>query len=134
MKRGELITSFEVVPVVRAIQAGTQFFVSLEDSLMRVFASDMIKGLMGRFGIPEDEPIQNRIISRALESAQTKIEGFHFDARKHTLEYDDVLNYQRKIIYERRRKVLLGHGEELKNLIEEILQVEQADEATRKLG
>ena len=111
----------------------TQFFVSLEDSLMRVFASDMIKNLMGRFGIPEDEPIQNRIISRSLESAQTKIEGFHFDSRKHTLEYDDVLNYQRKIIYERRRKVLLGEGDALKQLIEEILEVEHADEATRNL-
>lgn len=110
----------------------TQFFVSLEDSLMRVFASDTIKGLMGRFGIPEDQPIQNRIITRGLETAQTKIEGFHFDSRKHTLEYDDVLNYQRKIVYERRRKVLLGEGDELKALIEEILTFEHADEAVRQ--
>ena len=64
----------------------TQFFVSLEDSLMRIFASDTIKNLMGRFKIPEDEPIENRLITRALESAQTKIEGLNFDARKHTLE------------------------------------------------
>ncbi len=109
----------------------TQFFVSLEDSLMRVFAADTIKNLMGRFGIPEDQPIQNRIITRGLETAQTKIEGFHFDSRKHTLEYDDVLNYQRKIVYERRRKVLMGEGETLKNLIEEILVFENADEAIR---
>ncbi|TSC57081.1 MAG: preprotein translocase subunit SecA, partial [Parcubacteria group bacterium Greene0416_79] len=87
---------------------GTAFFVSLEDTLMRVFASDTIKRMMGRFGIPEDEPIENRIITKSLETAQTKIEGFNFDARKHVLEYDDVLNHQRKTIYERRRNILLG--------------------------
>ena len=86
----------------------TQFFVSMEDTLMRVFAADTIKNMMGRFGIPEDEPIENRIITRSLETAQTKIEGFNFDARKHVLEYDNVLNHQRSVIYERRRKILLG--------------------------
>ena len=75
----------------------TQFFVSLEDSLMRIFATDTIKKMMGRFGIPEDQPIENYLITRSLENAQTKIEGFHFDARKHTLEYDDVMNFQRKL-------------------------------------
>ncbi len=114
-------------------QGTTQFFVSLEDSLMRIFASDTIKKLMGRFGIPEDEPIQNRIINRSLETAQTKIEGFHFDSRKHTLEYDDVLNYQRKIVYERRRKALLGQGEGLKSLLDEVLAAEHVDEDTKKL-
>ena len=111
----------------------TQFFVSLEDSLMRVFASDTIKNLMGRFGIPEEQPIENRIITRSLESAQSKIEGFNFDARKHTLEYDDVLNYQRKIIYGRRREVLLGSSETLKNLLDENLDLASADEATAKI-
>jgi preprotein translocase subunit SecA len=86
----------------------TQFFVSLEDSLMRVFASETIKKMMGRFGIPEDEPIAHGIITRSLETAQTRIEGFNFDTRKHVLEYDDVLNHQRKIVYERRRAVLVG--------------------------
>ena len=86
----------------------TQFYVSLEDSLMRVFASDTIKKMMGRFGIPEDEPIQNKLISRALENAQTKIEGFNFDARKHILEFDSVLNRKRRSMYETRRGVLLG--------------------------
>ena len=86
----------------------TQFFVSMEDTLMRVFASDTIKSVMGRFGIPEDEPIENRMITRSLETAQTKIEGFNFDARKHVLEYDNVLNHQRASVYERRRKILLG--------------------------
>jgi preprotein translocase subunit SecA len=109
----------------------TQFFVSLEDSLMRIFASDTIKRLLGRFGIPEDEPIENRLITRSLESAQTKIEGLHFDARKHTLEYDDVLNFQRKIVYARRHKILLATGDELKALLEEFLGIEALDDDTK---
>ncbi len=91
----------------------TQFFVSLEDSLMRVFAADTVKRMMGRFGIPEDEPIQNGLITRSLESAQAKIEGFNFDARKHVLAYDNVMNHQRKIIYERRRRALAGSAEDI---------------------
>ena len=93
----------------------TQFYVSLEDSLMRVFASDAIKSMMGRFGIPEDEPIENRMITKALESAQTKIEGFHFDARKHVLQYDNVINHHRRTMYERRRKLLLGTTDDIKD-------------------
>jgi preprotein translocase subunit SecA len=84
----------------------TQFFVSLEDDLMRVFGSQNIKTMMGRFGIPEDEPISSKLVSRALEGAQEKIEGFHFDTRKHTLQYDDVLNHQRTSIYAKRRRIL----------------------------
>ncbi len=99
----------------------TQFFVSLEDNLMRVFGTDTIKNMMGRFGIPEDEPIQNGFVTRALENAQTKIEGFHFDNRKHVLEYDDVLNQQRKKIYEKRRKILLGNDEEVRAVLSDIL-------------
>ena len=98
----------------------TQFFVSLEDSLMRIFAPDSIKGLMGRFGIPEDEPIENRMVSRALESAQTKIEGFNFDARKHVLEFDNVLDKQRRAIYERRRTMLVGKAEEVARVLAEL--------------
>ena len=86
----------------------TQFFVSLEDSLMRIFASDLIKRVMGTFGIPEDEPIHNSMITRSLEKAQTKIEELNFDARKHVLSYDDVLNIQRQSIYTRRRTLLTG--------------------------
>jgi len=78
----------------------TQFFVSLEDDLMRIFASDTIKNLMGKIGIAEDEPIKNSLITRALENAQTKIEGHNFDSRKFVLQFDDVLNFQRKTIYE----------------------------------
>jgi len=86
----------------------TQFFVSLEDSLMRVFASDVIKRVMGTFKIPEDEPIYNSMITRALEKAQTRIEELNFDARKHVLAYDDVLNIQRQSVYARRRALLTG--------------------------
>lgn len=88
----------------------TQFFVSLEDDLMRVFASDTVKGLMARLNIPEDEAIQNSIVSRALETAQSKIEGVHFDSRKHILDFDDVLNQQRTSIYKRRRAILLAEN------------------------
>ncbi|MDR3519560.1 MAG: preprotein translocase subunit SecA [Candidatus Pacebacteria bacterium] len=95
----------------------TQFYVSLEDDLMRVFGSDRIKTMMGRFGIPEDVPIENRFISKTLEGAQAKIEGFHFDARKNTLEYDDVMNHQRKIIYERRQKMLAADKDEIENML-----------------
>jgi preprotein translocase subunit SecA len=98
----------------------TQFFVSLEDTLMRVFASDAIKKMMGRFGIPEDQPIENRMITKSLESAQTKIEGFNFDARKQVLEYDDVMNHQRNIIYKQRRKFLFGDRGYLKEFFDSI--------------
>jgi preprotein translocase subunit SecA len=90
----------------------TQFFVSMEDHIMRVFASDTVKNMMGRLGIPEDEAIENKLITRSLESAQEKIEGLNFDARKNILEYDDVLNFQRKTFYERRRNILEGEKDE----------------------
>ncbi len=102
----------------------TQFFVSLEDNLMRVFASDAIKKMMGRFGIPEDQPIENKFITRSLETAQTKIEGFHFDARKHVLEYDNVMSQQRTYIYDMRRKILLGTNKEVKEILDEAIEVD----------
>lgn len=108
----------------------TQFFVSLEDTLMRVFASDTIKNLMGRFGIEEDEPIENKMITRSLESAQNKIEGFHFDARKQVLSYDDVLHRQRKSIYARRHKLLVGEDAEVE---EELTMLFAGDEEITKL-
>lgn len=98
----------------------TQFFVSLEDSLMRVFASDAIKKMMGRFGIPEDQPIENRLITRALESAQTKIEGFYFDSRKQVLEYDNVLNQQRQTVYTLRRGILEGDAEKIRGFLDDL--------------
>ncbi len=84
----------------------TQFFVSLEDDLMRIFGGDKIKSLMNVLKVPEDEPIQAGMISGAIESAQEKIEGFNFDARHHLLEYDDVLNKHREIIYKKRKEFL----------------------------
>lgn len=107
----------------------TIFYVSLEDDLMRIFGSDRIKRMMGRFGIPEDEPIENRIISRALESAQTKIEGFNFDARKHTLEYDDVMNHQRTVVYGRRNQMLMGDDASIEAFIADLATGNEKAEA-----
>lgn len=109
----------------------TQFFVSLDDHLMRVFGGDSIKNMMGKLGIKEDEPIENRLITKSLEGAQEKIEGFNFDARKHVLEFDDVLNFQRKIFYGKRRNILLGSDGDVKLYIEELLV--GVSEAERKL-
>lgn len=84
----------------------TQFFVSLEDDLMRIFGGDKVKSLMDMLKMPEDEPIQAGMVSSAIESAQGKIEGFNFDGRHHLLEYDDVLNKHREIIYKKRKEFL----------------------------
>lgn len=108
----------------------TQFFVSLEDDLMRVFGSDSVKKMMGRFGIPEDMPIENKIISHALESAQAKIEGFNFDARKHTLEYDDVMNHQRQVIYERRLAMLTSNKDKIDEYLQTFIVLKPELEAT----
>lgn len=110
----------------------TQFFVSMEDSLMRVFGGERIKGLMGTFGIPEDQPIETKMISRQLEGAQKRIEGFHFDARKQVLAYDDVLNRQRMTIYARRRKILEGSHEEVNAVLAEV--IEQVPDVTDALA
>ncbi len=95
----------------------TRFYVSLEDKLMRVFASDMLKRVMGSFKIPEDEPIESSMISKSLETAQMRIEGFNFDSRKQVLAYDDVLNTQRLSIYTQRRVALTGSAEELETVV-----------------
>jgi len=84
----------------------SQFFVSLEDDLMRIFGGDRIKSLMGLLKIPEDQPIEAKMISGAIESAQGKIEGMNFDLRKHVLEYDDVMNKHRAVIYKKRKEFL----------------------------
>lgn len=99
----------------------TQFFVSMEDSLMRVFASDVVKNMMGKLGIPEDEAIQNKMISRSLETAQEKIEGFHFDSRKHVLSYDDVMTKQRAYVYGTRRSILMGELDASEAYLTEII-------------
>lgn len=84
----------------------SQFFLSLEDDLLRIFGSERISGLMERFDIPEDMPIENKMVTKAIEQAQSKVEGFHFDARKHLLEYDDILNRQRAAFYARRQAIV----------------------------
>ncbi len=84
----------------------SQFFVSFDDDLMRIFGSDRIKSVMSRLGVPDDMPIENSMVSRSLESAQQKVEGHNFDIRKHLVEYDDVTNKQREIIYQKRRELL----------------------------
>lgn len=98
----------------------TQFYVSLEDSLMRIFGGDRMKSIIGTLKLADDEAIQNKMISRQLENAQAKVEGFHFDSRKSTLDYDNVLSHQRDTVYERRRKILLRDKEEIAKLEEEV--------------
>lgn len=95
----------------------TRFYVSLEDKLMRVFAAETLKKVMGRLGIPEDEPIENALITRSLETAQARIEGFNFDSRKQVLAYDNVMNTQRLAIYARRRAALQGGDQEVEDLV-----------------
>jgi preprotein translocase subunit SecA len=84
----------------------SRFYLALDDDLMRRFGSDRIAGLMDRLGLEDDQPIEHSLVSRSIETAQEKVEGFNFDARKYTVEYDDVMNKQRAVIYGQRRKVL----------------------------
>lgn len=100
----------------------TQFFVSLEDDLMRIFGSDRVKGMMDKLGLEEDQPIQHSMISKSLESAQRRVEGYNFDMRKHLVEYDDVMNKQRAYIYNLRRQVL--ENDSLKDTVLETLDNE----------
>ncbi|MBI5401345.1 preprotein translocase subunit SecA [Candidatus Wolfebacteria bacterium] len=91
----------------------SQFFLSLEDDLLRIFGGERVKKLMETFNLPENEPIESKIISKVVNEAQKKIEGFNFDARKHLLEYDDVLNKQRTAVYKKRQEILVGNITEL---------------------
>lgn len=89
-------------------QGSSRFFLSLEDDLLRIFGSDRISTIMDKLGMEEDEPIEHTMISKAIENAQRKVEGHNFDIRKHLLEYDDVMNEQRQMIYDQRKEVLGG--------------------------
>ncbi|MFZ5982294.1 MAG: preprotein translocase subunit SecA [Patescibacteria group bacterium] len=100
----------------------SQFFISLEDELMRRFGGDKLYKMMDTLGLPEDQPIQNAIISRSIENAQSKIEGFNFDIRKHVLEYDDVMNKQREVVYKKRKEIL--ESQNVKNIIFDNIQEE----------
>ena len=97
----------------------TQFFISLEDDLMRLFGSENIMGIMDKLGMDDSIPITSKMISRSIETAQRRVEGRNFDIRKHVLEYDDVMNQQREIIYAQRRAVLTG--EDLRSNIMDML-------------
>ncbi len=90
----------------------TQFYVSMEDDLMRIFGSDRVKGIMDKLGIPDDMPIENGMVTGSIEKAQQRVEGHHFDSRKHLLEYDDVLNKHREVIYRRRHEILESYAKE----------------------
>jgi preprotein translocase subunit SecA len=97
----------------------SRFYLSLEDDLLRIFGAERISGIMDKIGIEEGEPIEHKMVSKAIENAQKRVEGQNFDMRKHLLEYDDVMNRQRQVIYEQRKKVL--RGEQLWADIEEML-------------
>ncbi|AEM78053.1 preprotein translocase subunit SecA [Thermoanaerobacter wiegelii] len=98
----------------------SRFYISLEDDLMRLFGSERVKNMMDSLGIDDDQPIEHKILTKQIEQAQKKVEGINFDTRKHVLQYDDVMNKQREIIYAQRRKVL--EGENLKESILEMVK------------
>ncbi|MGH2399409.1 MAG: preprotein translocase subunit SecA, partial [bacterium] len=116
----------------------SRFYIALEDELMRLFAGQRIAGIMDRLGIDEDTPIEHPLVTRQIESAQKKVEQHHFDMRKHVLEYDDVMNVQRKVIYGERRKVLFGDNirenilDIIERLIGELVDVHCAPDAGRE--
>ncbi|HLE18269.1 MAG TPA: SEC-C metal-binding domain-containing protein, partial [Syntrophales bacterium] len=97
----------------------SRFYLSLEDDLLRIFGAERISSIMDRIGIEENQPIEHNLISRAIENAQKRVEGQNFEIRKHLLEYDDVMNRQRQVIYEQRKKVL--KGEELESDIDDMI-------------
>jgi len=102
----------------------TQFYVSTEDDLMRIFQGERIASLMDRLGVDEDQPIQNKAVSKTLESAQKRVEGYNFDTRKNVVQYDNVINRHRRVVYVMRRKILEGDDikPEIERLIREKLQ------------
>ncbi len=106
----------------------TQFFVSTEDDLMRVFGGERIANVMARLSVDDETPIENRMISRSLEGAQKKVEGFHFDTRKNVVQYDDVMNRHRKATYSMRREILLH--DDISKRIKQLI----GDEATAMAG
>jgi len=112
----------------------TQFFVSLEDELMQRFGADRIKNLMDMLKVPEDQPIENKMISGAIEKAQAKIEGYNFDIRKHVLDYDEVMNKQREAIYGMRKEILFDSTDgEIHNKVEELMNEEESKQYQEKI-
>ncbi len=113
----------------------SRFYLSLEDDLLRLFGSDNIAHIMDRLGMGEDDPIEHKLITRSIENAQKKVEGRNFDMRKHVLEYDDVMNQQREVIYGERRKVLLGDNlrEHILGMLGGIIETQMNQYANEKL-
>jgi len=103
----------------------SRFYLALEDDLLRIFGGERITGIMEKLGMEDDEPIENKLISRAIENAQAKVEGHNFDIRKQLLEYDDVMNQQREVVYRQRREAL--NGKSLKPSIEEMIRDKAED-------
>ena len=108
----------------------SRFYLSLEDDLLRIFGSNRLSAIMDKLGMEEDEPIEHSMVSKAIENAQRKVEGHNFDIRKHLLEYDDVMNKQREVIYTQRREVL--EGESVQPIVSDML-VELVDEVTAEM-
>jgi len=113
----------------------SRFYLSLDDDLMRLFGSDNISSIMDKLGMDEDDPIEHKLITRSIESAQKKVEARNFDMRKHVLEYDDVMNQQREVIYGQRRQVLTGDNlrENIMEMIKQIIHTEMDQYANEKL-
>lgn len=109
----------------------TQFYVSCEDDLMRIFGGDRIKALMERLGVAEDQAIENRTVSKTLENAQKKVEGFNFDARKNVVQYDDVMNRHRKAVYTIRRRALMS--EDISKQIRQMVEQEASSWALQRV-
>ncbi len=102
----------------------SRFYISLEDDLMRLFAGDKIKVIVETLKLPDDEPLEHRMLTKTIETAQGRVEGRNFNIRKHVLQYDNVMNKQREVIYSERRKVLLGESliENIKGMIDDLIQ------------
>ncbi|MGE9841288.1 preprotein translocase subunit SecA [Selenomonas bovis] len=113
----------------------SRFFLSLEDDLLRLFASDRITKIMDKLGMEEDEPIEHKIITNSIEHAQKKVEARNFDIRKHVLEYDDVMNQQREVMYGERRKILMGENlkDNILSMVNRIIKTEMDQYANEKL-
>ena len=113
----------------------SRFFLSLEDDLMRLFGSDNIANIMEKLGMGEDDPIEHKLVTRSIEQAQKKVEARNFDIRKHVIEYDDVMNQQREVIYDQRRKILLGENlhENIIEMVERIIDDQMDRYANEKL-
>ncbi|MGD9006885.1 MAG: preprotein translocase subunit SecA, partial [Desulfobacteraceae bacterium] len=109
----------------------SRFYMALEDDLLRIFGGERISGIMGRLGLQDGEPIEHNLISRAIENAQTKVEGHNFDIRKHLLEYDDVMNQQREVIYRQRRDLL--KGEDIRETILDMM-MEKAEQIAASIA